>query len=492
VAERGQAPGTDVDLLTSDTALLETLILQAPVAFAFYGPDLRYRRINRMLADINGLPMADHIGRRPAELLGDLGVAIEERLRQVLRTGEVVSDDDFNALSPVTGELRHYQSQWFPARDADGAVFGIAVLVSDVTDRRRAEVALRRSVERTELLQQATAALGEALTVADVRRVVARTAPTATGARTAEVLMGADWQHQLAAAPAGETRFGVPLVVSGGAIGALVLDYDDHQVEAEDPFVGALAGQCAIALERARLYERERSTAVTLQRSLLPDRLPEVPGLELAARFRAGSIDSDVGGDWYDVFSLPDGRLVLVVGDVMGKGVRAAAGMGRLRSALRALAHANPLPEAVLTGLDRVFTATEDADQIATLVYLLVNPVARRAAVGGAGHLPLVLRRAGQPPELVDAGSGSTPLGWPEPRAQRTLELGPGDLLLGMTDGLVERRGSDLDAGLARLLEAVGTADETLVTLVERVDQMLLPDTPGRDDATVLAVRFAT
>ena len=75
----------DVDLLTSDTALLETLILQAPVAFAFYGPDLRYRRINRMLADINGLPMADHIGRRPAELLGDLGVAVEERLRQVLR-----------------------------------------------------------------------------------------------------------------------------------------------------------------------------------------------------------------------------------------------------------------------------------------------------------------------------------------------------------------------------------------------------------------------
>ena len=89
---------------------------------------------------------------------------------------------------------------------------------------------------------------------------------------------------------------------------------------------------------------------------------------------------------------------MLVVGDVMGKGVPAAAGMGRLRSALRALALVNPLPEAVLTGLDRVFTATEDADQIATLVYLLINPVARRAAVGGAGHLPLVLTaRAASP-----------------------------------------------------------------------------------------------
>jgi PAS domain S-box-containing protein len=446
-------------LVSADTALLETLILQAPVAFAFYGPDLRYRRINRMLADINGLPMADHIGRLPSDLLGDLGQKIEQRLREVLDTGETVVDEHFTADSPLTGRRHYYESQWFPARSAEGEVIGIAVLVSDVTERRRADAALRRSVERTEQLQRATAALGEALTVADVRRVVARTAPIATGAETAEVVLGA--------APAGPA--GAP-----------------------DAFLGALAGQCAIALERARLYERERSTAVTLQRSLLPDRLPEVPGVELAASFRAGSVEADVGGDGYDVFTLPDGRVVLVVGDVMGKGVRAAAGMGRLRSALRALAHANPLPEAVLTGLDRVFTATEDADQIATLVYLLVNPTARRAAVGGAGHLPLVLRRAGQAPELIDAGSGSTPLGWPEPRAQRTLELGPGDVLLGLTDGLVERRGSDLDAGLDRLLAAVGQADETVQELVTRVGRMLLPDTPGRDDATVLAVRFTT
>ena len=147
----------------------------------------------------------------------------------MLDTGEVVIDDDFTALSPVTGELRHYQSQWFPARDADGAVFGVAVLVSDVTERRRAEVALRRSVERTEQLQQATAALGEALTVADVRRVVARTAPAATGARTAEVLMASRRR-----APAGR-RTGsrdpgrrCPSWSPAGAIGVLVLDYDDQ------------------------------------------------------------------------------------------------------------------------------------------------------------------------------------------------------------------------------------------------------------------------
>ncbi len=473
-------------LAPSDSALLDTLILQAPVAFAFYGPDLRYRRINRMLADINGLPIAEHLGRRPSELLGDLGVQVEDRLREVFETGELVADDDFSAPSPGSGELRHYQSQWFPAR-AEGEVIGVAVLISDVTERRRADEALRRSALRSGQLQRVTAALGGALTVADVRRVVAQTAPSASGAVRAFLVLPGDPEPPREA----PVRVAVDLVLTGDVTGVLALDFEEPVPGRDEPYLGALAGQCAIALERARLYERERSTAVTLQRSLLPASLPEVPGVELAASFRAGSAEADVGGDWYDVFALPDGRLVLVVGDVMGKGVRAAAGMGRLRSALRALAHANPLPEAVLTGLDRVFTATEDQDQIATLVYLLVNPVARRAAVGAAGHLPLVLRRSGRAPELVDAGSGSTPLGWPEPRHQRTLELGPGDVLLGLTDGLVERRGQDLDEGLAELLAVVGTAEEPLDRMVERVAADLLPDTPGRDDATVLAVRFA-
>ncbi len=460
-------PISGSELSSSDTALLETLILQAPVAFAFYGPDLRYRRINRMLADINGLPMEDHIGHRPAELLGELGVAVERRLREVLETGAVVTED-ISVATPVTGELRHYQSQWFPARSSEGAVLGVAVLVSDVTDRRRADggAAPERGAHRAAPAGHRRAGRG----AHHRRRTPGGGRDRARRHRRAD--RRAD-PGRRAAGPVtdGRARVQVDLAVSGGRIGSLLLEYDDPVADLDDAFLGALAGQCAIALERARLYERERATAVTLQRSLLPDRLPDVPGVELAARFRAGSAEADVGGDWYDVFGLPDGRLVLVVGDVMGKGVRAAAGMGRLRSALRALAHANPLPEAVLSGLDKVFSATEDADEIATLVYLLVNPVARRAAVGGAGHLPLVLRRAGQAPELVDAGSGSTPLGWPEPRAQRTLELGPGDLLLGLTDGLVERRGHDLDEGLALLLEAVGREEEPLDALVGRVDR---------------------
>jgi serine phosphatase RsbU (regulator of sigma subunit) len=285
----------------------------------------------------------------------------------------------------------------------------------------------------------------------------------------------------------------LPLIVSGGLIGTLRLHLRDTVGGIEDEtFLGALAGQCAIAVERARLFERERATASALQQSLLPDRLPEADGIELAARFVPGAPEADVGGDWYDAFGLPDGRLVLVVGDVMGKGVTAAAGMGRLRSALRALALVNPLPEAVLGGLDRVFSATEEPDQIATLVYLLINPTARRAAVGAAGHLPLVLVRADREPELVDAGSGSTPLGWPEPRTQRTLELHAGDLLLGLTDGVVERRGYDLDEGLAEVLSCLASPERDLEALVERVSATMLGHTEGRDDATLLAVRFVS
>jgi len=483
----------------SDTALLETLILEAPVAFAFYDTDLRYRRINRALADINGIPMSDHIGRLPSEVLpGNIGPAVEAQLREVLETGRVVADEDFSVRWPESGEMSYYESWWFPASGPDGEVIGVAVLVSDVTDRRRNEDALRRSTERTDRLQRVTAALAETLTVDDVHRVVQDVATAAAGAQWAELLLssgggGAAQESSYgAAAPDHGDLHEVllDLFVSGGRIGVLRLRRTEPVLAEDRAFLQALAGQSAIALERARLYERERATAVALQQSLLPDRLPEVAGVELAAQFRPGSAEADVGGDWYDAFTLPDGRVVLVVGDVMGKGVGAAAGMGRLRSALRALAYADPGPGAVLQGLDRVFTATEGPDQIATLVYLLVDPVFRRAVVGGAGHLPLVLIRDGCEPELVDAGAGSTPLGWPEQREQRTLELGPGDVLLGLTDGLVERRGSDLDEGLAKVLATVGEPAANLAALVERLSSELTVDTLGRDDATVLAVRF--
>ncbi len=525
-----RSPGREFE--PSDSALLETLLLEAPVAFAFYDLGLRYRRINRMLAEINGLPMGAHIGRRPRDLLPpELAVEVETMLQRVLDTGQAVVDRNVTVASPGTGERRHYQSQWFPARDG-GEIIGVAVLVTDVTDSRRSEDALRRSQDRTLRLLKISSALAGALTIEDVSAVVAGECRASLDAVECELLVGSGSANgngsgngngngngarvnertegtlahevtlalEIAGTRVGTLRLVLPLVRSAEPSGtdsvaaatdaAGSADTDQAEVSADRVFLEALAGQFAIALERAKLYERERATAVALQLSLLPDRLPDAPGVELAASFRPGSAEAEVGGDWYDAFTLPDGRLVLVVGDVMGKGVIAAAGMGRLRSALRALAFVDASPAAVLAGLDRVFTATEEPDQIATLVYLLVNPATRRVAVGAAGHLPLVLLRPGVPPRLVDAGSGSTPLGWPEHRHQRILKLGVGDILIGLTDGVVERRGYDLDEGLLEVLDCAAAPAADLPELVERVANTMLGRTAGRDDATLLAVRF--
>lgn len=483
----------EATLQLSDTALLETLILEAPVAFAFYDTDLRYRRINRMLADINGLPMEAHIGRLPTEVLPEpLGTAVEDRLRAVLDTGEVVIDLDFEGNAPATHQLGRYESQWFPARGPDGKVFGVAVLVLDVTERRRHEEALRRSTERTARLQQATAGLAGALTVEQVCDVVRDLLTEAVGATDTAVVLDGSPAAEVVGSPAadGQEVVQLPLAVGGARLGVLRLTTPTALDDDDRVFLSAFAGQCAIALERARLYERERSTAMALQQSLLPERLPDVPGLELDARFSPGSAEAEVGGDWYDAFALPDDRVVLVVGDVMGKGVRAAAGMGRLRSALRALAHADPAPEAVLQGLDRVFVATEGLDQIATLVYVLVDPRAHSAVVASAGHPPLVIVRAGRPPALVQPDDPSTPLGLPETRRQQTLRMAPGDLLLGFTDGLVERRGSDIDEGIAEVLRLASGPVARASELVDRMGALMRDRPDARDDATVLAVRF--
>ena len=177
---------------------------------------------------------------------------------------------------------------------------------------------------------------------------------------------------------------GMPLLSSGASLGALRFSFTRPRqiTEEERVFLEALAGQCALALERATLYEREHTTAETLQRSLLPDTLPTVPGMILEARCLPVTRNMEIGGDWYDAFRLPDGRLAVATGDVMGKGLTAAAGMGRVRNALRALALTDPRPAAVLSGLDRLFLATELAEQVTTVAYLVVDPLTGDGVAG--------------------------------------------------------------------------------------------------------------
>ncbi|HEY2549619.1 MAG TPA: SpoIIE family protein phosphatase [Streptosporangiaceae bacterium] len=286
---------------------------------------------------------------------------------------------------------------------------------------------------------------------------------------------------------------GLPLLSSGAALGALRFSFTRPRqiTEEERVFLEALAGQCALALERASLFEREHNTAATLQRSLLPDRLPEVPGLILDARYLPVTRNMEIGGDWYDAFRLPDGRLAVATGDVMGKGLTAAAGMGRVRNALRALALTDPRPAAVLTGLDRLFVATEFEEQVTTVAYLVVDPESGDGLAGNAGHLPPLLLSRGTAPWL-DTATAGTPLGWASPRQQYAFRLPPGTTAVLYSDGLVENRKRGLDSGLDELVAVAAQAPpdvtEDPARLLSYLLDRMLTGYEQDDDVTVLVL----
>jgi PAS domain S-box-containing protein len=285
---------------------------------------------------------------------------------------------------------------------------------------------------------------------------------------------------------------GLPLLAAGAPLGALRFSFSRPRkiTEEERVFLEALAGQCQLAVERAGLYEREHRTAETLQRSLLPDRLPSVPGLVLEARYRPAK-NMEIGGDWYDAFRLADQRLGVAVGDVMGKGLTAAAGMGRVRNALRALALTDPRPAAVLGGLDRLFSATEEEEQVTTVAYLVIDPETGDGVLGNAGHLPALVLEAGCAPRFDQVEAG-TPLGWASPRKQHAFNLRPGSTAVFYSDGLVENRNRGLDAGLEELAAVAARADEDLLArperLLEYLVERMLAGHEQDDDVTVLVM----
>jgi PAS domain S-box-containing protein len=286
---------------------------------------------------------------------------------------------------------------------------------------------------------------------------------------------------------------GLPLLASGAPLGALRFSFTRPRRVADEErvFLEALAGQCALALERASMFEREHTTAETLQRSLLPDRLPTVPGIILEASYLPVTRNMEIGGDWYDAFRLPDGKLAVAAGDVMGKGLTAAAGMGRVRNALRALALTDPRPAAVLAGLDRLFIATELEEQVTTVAYLVLDPASGEGMAGSAGHLPLLRLSVDGPPELDTAVAG-TPLGWASPRQQYAFRLPPGNTAVLYSDGLVENRRRGLDVGLDELVavaaEAPATAVEDPALLLDYLVDRMLTGYEQDDDVTVLVV----
>ena len=236
------------------------------------------------------------------------------------------------------------------------------------------------------------------------------------------------------------------------------------------------------------VYQREHKIAETLQRSLLPERLPQIEGLQLAARYLPGARGAAIGGDWYDVLERPDGRVALVVGDVVGHGLRAAATMGQLRNAFRAYGLVEASPAEVVAHINRlVMSGVEDA--MATVVYLVLDRETGEVSYSCAGHPPpLVLTPDG--PHFLEGGR-SVPIGAADPAVFREASavIPPGSSLLLYTDGLVERRDVGLEERLGQLAEVAGAAGDDLDALCDRVIQVVLGDGEPGDDVAILAVR---
>lgn len=255
-----------------------------------------------------------------------------------------------------------------------------------------------------------------------------------------------------------KSMLGVPLLAGGRVIGVLhVGSLRGRPFVPEDAELLQLAADRAASALQSMTAQDDRLAAVALHRSLRPQALPRVPGVELAARYVTGS--GYVGGDWYDVFVLPGGDLGLVIGDVAGSGLPAAVIMGRMRSALRAYVLQTEDPGTALRLLDRKIQYFEPEDAMATVQYSVYQPSSGRLVTSSAGHLPPVLAVPGEEPRVIELDV-DLPIGVADdrPRHSTVIDLPPGALLCCYTDGLVERRGEVIDTGIGVLAQALGDA----------------------------------
>ncbi|MFJ3581940.1 SpoIIE family protein phosphatase [Streptomyces sp. NPDC090127] len=297
----------------------------------------------------------------------------------------------------------------------------------------------------------------------------------------------------------------LPLVARGETLGLVQFfgtgsstpfDEDDLLLAQE------IAARAAVSIDNARRYTNERSTALTLQRSLLPRHAVEQSAVVAASRYLPSGSHAGVGGDWYDVIPLSGARVALVVGDVVGRGLRAAATMGRLRMAVRAFADIDLMPDELLTHLDDVVIRLqeeegEDAGETsATCLYAVYDPVSRVCSLASAGH---VLPAVATPPDGEDGASGFRSVEFPEmpigpplglgglPFETVQFELAEGSLLVLFTDGLIQSRTRDVDTAREVLRDALAQESASPDEVCDRVIAALLPQRPVDDIALLVA-----
>ncbi|WP_445269562.1 SpoIIE family protein phosphatase [Streptomyces sp. DSM 41634] len=544
-------------------AALQSLFTQSPIGLATLGPDLRFLRVNDALARMNGVPAAEHLGKRLTEVVpGVNAVALEATMRQVLDRGTAVVDVRRTGRTPADPERdRTWSCSYAPLLDGSGRALGVIASLIDITDGQQAQAEAERARRRFALLAEAGTRIGTTLDLhqtaqeivdvlvpqladsADVqlleavlgpdegaapaastrgvlRRLAARfpdpTAPTAklTPGQTFQIPVGTHYERIVAEgrpmnlyvsdipalitspradalraylATLGSARL-VPLVARGTVLGAVTVTRtrDREPFDEQDcVLVDELVARAALNIDNARMYTRQRQAALTLQRSLTNSALPEVPGLALTGRYLPAS-DHDVGGDWFDVIPLPGGRTGLVIGDVMGHGIHAAAVMGQLRTAVRTLARHDVSPARMLGSLDAV-VADLGEDEMATCVYAVYDPASGGCVVARAGHPPPAVVATDGTVSFLDGPPG-TPLGTGgQDFRTEEVRLPAGSLLVLYTDGLIEARDRDLDQGMDQLAQALRRVEQPLEELCDGILRSLLPCAQEDDVAVLLA-----
>ena len=485
--------------LRESRELLDTIITCAPVGFGLFDPAMRFVRVNEELADIGGCSADDLVGRRPQEVMPPpWAEALAGPFRRVLDTGEPV--DDLELAAPTAadpGRDHTWLATWYPVRH-DGEIVAVGLFVTDISDRVRAERGLQLLFDVGEALD-ATLGVEERLA-----RLAALVVPTLGDFCTIEMLEASGEARLVAGArlPEGahadpDRLIAVPLRARGRDLGTLTLrmgpsgrSYDD----ADRALALQLGRRAGLAVDNARLYDAQHTIADTLQRSLLPPALPELPGLEAAARYSPMGDGVDVGGDFYDLFAA--GRSwVAVIGDVCGKGVEAAALTSLARHSIRALARDDPPPSAALERLNEAIIAERGLEpRFSTVAYARLAPGGRgvAATVSSAGHpLPLLVRAAGRVEPLGRPGTLLGPFA--EVRVHDdAAELAPGDALVLYTDGVTEARRGGVMFGEDRLQGLLsGLAGRPADEIARGVEEAVVAHHGGPlgDDLAVLVLR---
>ncbi|MFG3242728.1 SpoIIE family protein phosphatase [Streptomyces sp. NPDC048157] len=479
----------------------------------------------------------------------DEGVRLDAMVAQALKSGRSNYGAYFR-IKRRDGTLRWTHTQGFIRRDGTGRPHRIIGIVRDAT-QELADSTARHELDqqrrrRTSLVDVTTAALAHARTVGDVIEVLKKSQGLAHLGATSLVmgLMEAGRIHLVADGPEDSfvpgTRYTrtdeqypmsevvrtlaprfiesatdfatsypilwphishlgitsaayLPLIAQARPIGALGLLYSDKDGFSGDErnLLVALGSSIAQSLQRAMLYEQEHDLAEGLQQAMLPRRIPDVPGAQIAVKYRSARLGRDIGGDWYDVIPLPGGRVGAVIGDVQGHDTHAAAVMGQLRIVLRAYAAEGHSPATVMARAS-VFLHELDTDRFATCTYAEVDLTTGVVQLVRAGHVdPLVRESDGNCRRLP--AEGGLPLGLSAEFGRleypvSTVELDPGQTLVLFTDGLVELPGADLDEGIQLLTSMVRNGPQDLQRLADRLCEEV-DERGGEDDVAVLLLR---